>query len=169
MILYLQFCDDLIAHQMQKSTLFTIVFLLASLIIGFAVSTLTWLHHLKKKDCTCAEDANYKYIMFMSYYVIVIGVFGLITAAGKLRGYNMPMSVMRVRQVIGIINLGLLIALIVVGFKYIKALKDRQCACALDDPRRKVFQAWMWMYIGLYTILFITLFVVIMLVTSLRR
>lgn len=143
--------------------------MMATVIIGLAASTLTWLQHLKKKDCTCAQDANYKFIMFMCYYVMAMGVIGLALSISKIGGKILPRPLLRVKQVLGVFNLGLIIALIVVGFKYVKILKDKQCQCALDDPRRKLFQAWIWLYIALYVTLFITLMVALLFLLLLAR
>lgn len=100
--------------------MFTVTLSLAFTIITLAAVSLTWLQHLKKTDCDCAQDANYKFIMFMCYYVIVMGFVGIFTLIAKYR--NMSGTLLRVRQAIGFVNLGLIIALIVIGFKYINIL-----------------------------------------------
>lgn len=123
--------------------------LVAIVVIAFAISALTWLLDLKKKDCTCAEDANYKFLVFMCFYLIVMGLVGVvlaITVDPRMMSDKRKIIVASV----GLLNTVLIITFIVLGLKYIKKLKERHCACALDDPRRKVFEAWIWTYVGIY-------------------
>lgn len=139
-------------------------------ISGFAIATLTWLRDLKEKYCECAEHANTQFIQFMCYYVIVMAIIGFILSMFVMRGFVVRGRIMSIIKTMSLINFGLIIAFIVIGLKYVKTLHDRKCACALNDPRRTVFQVWMWMYVAIYAYMVVALlFVFILLATLLAR
>lgn len=135
-------------------------------ILSLAVSTLSWLWDLKKKDCRCAEDANYKFIIFMCFYIITVGSIGFALKLAKFRGVTAATPLIRI---MGVINLVLIITFIVIGLKYIKQLKEKHCACALDDPRRKLFEAWMWLYVALYALMILLLIVAVIMLVFLTK
>lgn len=159
-----------ISSSMNRTGLFFGFLAVFLLIIGAAIATLTWLDDLQKKDCTCAADANTRFIRFMCYYVIFMGIFGIIMVGSVSRGFKVPEGLRRFQSIMSFVNTVLVITFIVIGLKYIKALFEKKCACALDDPRRKVFQAWIWMYVALYAIMVVAAVIsIILLLTLLSR
>lgn len=145
---------------MKGKIIFQVI--MSLIFLAFAICAITWLMDLKKKDCTCADDANYKFLVFMCGYIMLMGVVGLFMSNQIESGTSSNLMKTAIVSV-GVVNTTLVIVFVVIGLKYIKKLKERQCACALDDPRRKVFEAWLWTYVAIYAL--VILFLIISLIT----
>lgn len=143
------------------------------IVLALAVTTLTWIHDLERKDCSCARDANHRMIKHIGYYIIAMVVVSAALSISR-DAKTIPLPIINsIMMILGIFNFVVTITFIVVGFKYIRGLEEKKCACALDDPRRHVFQTWIWLYIAMYAlaaILFVFYAIVIVrLMMSIRK